>query len=339
MALWQLILTELRQFWREPGTLFWTFVFPLGLAGALGLGLNHRPKPTYVVGFSTKQKPFFLFSEQPNASRIIFKAMNRDAALHALQKGEVLIFAETDSSGKLTFSFDPANSEAQQAFLILENSMLKQQHKTSWQVAPLTTQGYRYIDFFIPGLLAMSIMNSCLWGIGWALVEYRMKKLLRRMAASPMRKSDFLLAQMITRFILLVLELGLLIAFAYGVFQVKLQGSWFAFVWLTIAGTWAFSGMAFLMSSRTAKTTIANGLINAITLPMTLVSGIFFQYQGFPEPLVAVIKWLPLTLLADNLRGIFNEGYQMSHILLPSGVLFGMGSLLFVCAMRIYKWQ
>lgn len=341
MSLRQLILTELRQFWREPGALFWTLVFPLGLAGALGLGFSNRSEPTYAIGIEAGEMPPFLQTvRQVPQSKFTIRQMSRQAGQTAIKRGEILLFVGKDSSGTFAFHFDPANSQAAQAFNALENTILKQQLNASpLRIAPVTTQGYRYIDFLIPGLLAMSIMNSCIWGIGWSLIEYRMKKLLRRMAATPMRKTDFLLAQMITRLLLLALELGLLIGFAYTFFGVIVQGAWAAFLLLVLAGTWAFSGLAFLMSSRTAKTNIANGLINAITLPMTVVSGVFFSYQGFPEPLVAFIKWLPLTLLADNLRSVFNEGYGVAQVALPAAVLFGLGSLLFAVALRIYKWQ
>lgn len=339
MALWQLILSELRQFWREPGALFWTLVFPLGLAGALGLGFSNRSEPIYVIAIEAGEMPPLLqnISLLP---QFAVRQLSVEAGMRALKRGEILLLVAKDSSGNFTFRFDPANSQALQAFTMLENSILKQMTAApSLIFEPVTTQGYRYIDFLIPGLLAMSIMNSCIWGIGWTLIEYRLKKLLRRMAATPMRKTDFLLAQIVTRLLLLALELGLIIGFAYFFFNVIVQGSWAAFLLLVLAGTWAFSGLAFLMSSRTAKTSIANGLINAITLPMTIVSGIFFSYQGFPEPLKAVIKWLPLTLLSDNLRSVFNEGYGTAQVLMPAAVLFGLGSVLFAAALRIYKWQ
>lgn len=347
MALWQLILTELRQFWREPGALFWTLVFPLGLVGALGLGFSNRRPPIYVIAASGNNLPTFFSDKETkehaplHAPHLMLKPVHRSAGLEMLKRGEALIFAEQDDTGKLLLHFDPDNAEARQAFLAFENAVLKQHAGAlpAMQAIPVTTRGYRYIDFLVPGLLAMSIMNSCLWGIGWALVEYRVKKLLRRMAASPMRKSDFLLAQMITRLLLLAAELGTVIGFAYLFFDVRMQGSWTAFVLLVLAGTWTFSGLAFLLSSRTAKTAVANGMINAVTLPLTVVSGIFFSYRGFPEPLVAVIERLPLTLLADNLRGIFNEGYGTAQILFPAALLFGLGSVLFAVALRIYKWQ
>jgi len=341
MALWQLILAELRQFWREPGAIFWTLVFPIGLAGALGLGFSNRSEPAYLIAVEADEIPPFLqIVQQLPQPRFVLRPMSRQASLTAIKRGEILLFIGKDSTDTFAFHFDPANSEALQAFIALENAILKQQTNAApLRIAPITTQGYRYIDFLIPGLLAMGIMNSCIWGIGWSLVEYRVKKLLRRMVATPMRKTDFLLAQMITRLLLLSLELGLLIGFAYSFFDVLVHGSWIAFSLLVLAGTWAFSGLAFLMSSRTAKTAVANGLINAITLPMTIVSGIFFSYQGFPEWLVAVIRWLPLTLLADNLRSIFNEGYNLTQVLLPSAILFSFGSVLFAVALRIYKWQ
>lgn len=339
MALLQLILTEWRQFWREPGSLLWTLAFPIGLAAALGLGVSRSRTPIYRIGIDS-ETPLLLSRLKQVKTNFNYQVLPWKEGVKALQRGQILIFITVDSATNAVAYLDNTNSQAAQALMALENACLKQQvTKDPFQIVPVTAHGHRYIDFLVPGLLAMSIMNSCLWGIGWALVEYRMKKFLYRMIATPMRKTDFLLAQIITRVILLAIELGLLLTFAYWFFDVQLQGSWIAFITMVLAGTWSFSGMAFLLSSRTAKTAIANGIINAITLPMTLVSGIFFSYEGFPEWLQVVIRWLPLTLLTDNLRGIFNEAYSLWQVLTPAALLVGLGSTLFAIALKIYKWK
>jgi ABC-2 type transport system permease protein len=205
-------------------------------------------------------------------------------------------------------------------------------------VEAVTSKGNRYIDFLIPGLLALGIMNSCIWGIGWNLIDSRIKKLLRRMVATPMKKSTFLAAHMITRFIVIFCEASLLFIFARLAFGVEIQGSPIALFLVYVAGTFAFAGIAILTSSRASNTQVGNGLINAVVLPMTIVSGVFFSYHNFPDWIEVFVKYLPLTLLAESMRAIFNEGAGLAQVFIPCVILSITGVVTFISGLRIYKW-
>jgi ABC-2 type transport system permease protein len=205
-------------------------------------------------------------------------------------------------------------------------------------IMPITTKGNRYIDFLIPGLIAMGIMNSCLWGISWNLIEFRMKKLLRRMVATPMSKKDFLLSNLITRTLIGAFETSTLLLFAFLYFRISLEGSVLALLLIYLAGIMAFSGIAIIISSRTASSQIGNGLINAVTLPMMILSGIFFSYHNFPDWCIPFIKYLPLTLLADSIRSIFIEGAGIKEISTAFVVLTLTGVVSFFAGLKMYKW-
>ena len=198
--------------------------------------------------------------------------------------------------------------------------------------------GTRYIDFLVPGLIALGIMNSCIWGIGWSLIETRMKKLLRRMVATPMKKSRFLGSYIITRVILGGLETLLLLLFTRLYFGTEITGSVAAFVAVFLAGIFAFSGIAILIASRTAKTEVANGLVNLITLPMMILSGIFFNYHNFPDWAIPVIQALPLTLLADSIRAVFIEAAGFTEIVKAIAILLTTGLVTFGIGLRMFKW-
>jgi len=184
----------------------------------------------------------------------------------------------------------------------------------------------------------MDIMSSALWGIGWALIEIRIKKLLRRMAATPMHKSMFLASHFVTRLIVNALEFVALFLFVYFYFGVRIQGSVPALIAIFIAGNMAFAGLSILMSSRTANPRVGNGLINAITFPMTLLSGIFFSYHHFPAWAIPIVRKLPLTMLADSIRSIFNEGAGFAQVAPAAFILAATGALFFYAGMKIYKW-
>lgn len=343
----QLVLTEFRSFWREPAVLFWSLVFPMAIAGALGLGFMNRTEPLRKIAVAGAQVPATLLElgrytdlrEEMLRPRFQVLRLSLVEAQMKLKRGEISLYVSTDSSGAAIFHFDPANAEAKETYTLLENELLKLHAQgPRIGVQPVQTKGYRYIDFLVPGLITFGIMNSCIWGIGWNLVDYRVRKLLRRMAATPMRKTHFMLAQMIARVSLGLVETAFLLLFAHWAFGVQVQGSWAAFALVYAAGVWAFSGMAVLLASRVEKLQVANGLVNAITLPMTVLSGIFFSYQGFPDWALALIKWLPLTALTDQVRAIFNEGAGLAQALPTVGALGAFGLALFALGLRWFKW-
>ena len=204
---------------------------------------------------------------------------------------------------------------------------------------PLDSIGGRYIDFLIPGLLALGIMNSCMWGVGYGLIDLRVKKLLRRMAASPMHKSAFLASHFMARLAFTLSEALLLFGFSTLLFGVSIQGSLLALLLLFLAGNVAWSGIGILGSSRARSMHAANGIVNAVTLPLTMLSGIFFSYRNFPEWSQSIIEWLPLTLLADNVRAVFIEGAGIYQVLLPSTVLALTGIVAAAIGLKIYKWH
>jgi len=199
--------------------------------------------------------------------------------------------------------------------------------------------GSRYIDFLIPGLMAMSIMNACLWGIGWSLIDLRIKKLLRRMVATPLRKPIFLLSHGLNRMILSAAELLLLYVFAYYYFGIIIQGSLWALLLVFLCGYSAFAGIAVLISCRAQNTHSGNGLINLVSLPMLVLSGIFFSYHNFPEWVTQYVEVLPLTMLANSLRGIITEGIGLYDVILPSIGLVGIGCVCFALGLRFFYWH
>ncbi len=199
--------------------------------------------------------------------------------------------------------------------------------------------GGRYIDFLIPGLLAVGIMNSCMWGVGYGLIDLRVKKLMRRMAASPMHKSAFLTSHFVARMAFTISEAFILFGFAHFLFDVSIQGSLVALLLLFLCGNVAWSGVGILCSSRGRSMHTANGIVNAVTLPLTMLSGIFFSYHNFPEWSQAIIQWLPLTVLADTARAIFIEGAGLAQALIPSLILLATGLITASIGLKIYRWH
>ena len=159
------------------------------------------------------------------------------------------------------------------------------------------------------------------------------------MVATTMKKSYFLMALITVRVAMNLIESLLLLLFAWLVFDITIQGSILALLMIFIAGNIVFAGIAVFISSHTSNTEIGNGLINAIVMPMMVLSGVFFSYHNFPEWSIPVIQKLPLTLLADGLRSIFIEGAGFGDLIIPLTIMVLTGTLFFIAGLKIFKWH
>jgi ABC-2 type transport system permease protein len=245
------------------------------------------------------------------------------------------------AGGGLVYRFDPARPESVLARAIVDDALQaaagrRDTFPTSSQ--PSSEPGARYIDFLIPGLLGMNLMNSGMWGIGFALVEMRQRKLLKWYVASPMRRSDFLLALVSSRLVLMVIELGLLLGFGVLAFHMRVTGSWLSILVISAAGALSFGGVGLLTASRAQKIETVSGLINLVMMPMWILSGVFFSYERFPAALQSAIKVLPLTALNDALRATVLEGTSFTDQGARLLVLCSWGVFSYMLALRWFRW-
>jgi len=350
-TVYQLVTAQFKEFYRNPGILFWALGFPLIIATILGFAFTKKQDVNRNVGvvISNSDKSILeslknKVSDNDSSAKFTFIPMSLEEAKLAMKRGKISLYVEKYSQVKKVpykgyrYYFDSNNSESYLTYLLLDRLLIGVKNPTN-QVTQLSSKGDRYIDFLIPGLLALGIMNSCLWGTAWSLMDMRSKKLLRRLISTPLRKSVFLFSHFLSRSVLSGIEYVLLILFAYFVFNVEVQGSLLSLFILFVCGNFAFSGIAIFASARASNSQIANGVINAISFPMMLLSGIFFSYHNFPDWATSIIQYFPLTLLADSIRSTFIEGANMYSTLGSSLILASIGTVFFGIGLKIYKWD
>jgi ABC-type multidrug transport system permease subunit len=237
--------------------------------------------------------------------------------------------------------FDPNRPEAVLARNAVDNVVLRR--RVPNLAAPVERKveepGGRYIDFLIPGLIGTNLMGGGLWGVGFVVVDMRVRKLLKRFLATPMRRTDFLLALMLSRLIFTLIEIVLLLTFAYFVFDIRLRGDPTAFAFLVLLGGLAFAGVGLLVASRAETIETVSGLMNAVMLPMYLFSGVFFSSDRFPAEIQPIIQVLPLTALNDGLRAVMNDGAGWSAAAGPALILTLWGAASFALAFRLFRWR
>jgi ABC-2 type transport system permease protein len=339
----ELFLMQWRTFSREPGVLFWSLAFPILLTGLLGMAFKKKgDQPLFVVlvaeDAQERQAIESLTAGLPGGALLKTSVASEADARLALKRGRdvVAVFHAWDRASR-RYLFDPANSEGELAMRRCKAWFSGDKEGSDLLV--LDAKGSRYVDFVLPGLFASSVINSCLWGVGWMLIDYREKKFLRRMVATPMKKRHFFLALMLGRLAFMTVEFSTLFGFATWYFQVQVQGPWLAFAAVMLSGMLAFFGLASLIASRTTSPQVGIGLINAVTLPMFVVSGMFFSYERFPAVVQPVLSHFPPTMMVDALRAVMNEGAGLSQAAPACLGLSIMGLLCMALASRIFRWH
>lgn len=339
-----LLMARMLELKREPEVVFWVFIFPLLLA--LGLGIAFRNKPgnassVAVVQFSGWQDAQDLLARSPHPDQFKVSVLNESDARQGFRLGKYDLVIEPDSKGGFTYLYDPARPESVLAKAEVNDAIQAAAgRKESVATTTITSSepGSRYIDFLIPGLLGMNLMNSGMWGIGFALVDMRQRKLLKRFVGTPMRRSDFLLAMASSRLILMIIEVGLLLVFGVLFFHMRVLGSVAAIALIAAIGSLTFGGVGLLTASRAQKIESVSGLINLVMMPMWIFSGVFFSYERFPAVIHPFIKALPLTALNDALRASILEGTPIFHQWPRLLVMIVWGGVSFALALKWFRW-
>ncbi|BDG02199.1 ABC transporter permease [Anaeromyxobacter oryzae] len=336
----QLVLVRIRAFFREPSTVFWSFGFPILLTIALGIAFRSRPpepvRAAVIEGPGAEAVRAALAADPGVAAEIL----PEPAARTALRTGRAaLVVVPGDPP---TYRTDPTRPESRLARASVDDLLQRAAGRADVfrpADARVTEPGARYVDFLVPGLLGMNVMSAGMWGIGWVIVEDRQKKLLKRMVATPMRRSEWLLAFVIVRLFFLVVEVPVLVGFAMLAFDVPMRGSWLALGGVAVLGALAFSGLGLLVASRARNTQTVGGLINLVMMPMFILSGVFFSSDNFPRAMQPAIRALPLTALNDALRAVMNEGAGLAGVWAQAALLAAVAALAFGLALRFFRWS
>jgi ABC transporter DrrB family efflux protein len=342
-AIRQLALARWRSFYREPGTIFWAFGFPIVLAIVLGTAFrNQKPEPVAIaveaIGAESEVEHVrAILGASPDVK---VSVLPEGVAEDALRTGKVSVLVIP--SPERTYRFDPTRPESRLARAIADDVLQRGEGRKdaiATRSELVSAPGSRYIDFLIPGLIGMNLMSSGLWGIGFSLGEMRTRKLLKRLVATPMKKSEFLLAFLVVRACLLVVELPPLLAFAWLAFDVGIRGSILTLGLVALAGAIVFAVIGLLVASRAENPQVVSGLINVVSFPMYLCSGVFFPSSKFPDWLQPALHALPLTALIDAMRAVMIDGASFAAIGTKLAVLLLWGVGAFALAMRLFKWR
>jgi len=336
----ELTIVRTKEFLRETEAIFWVFGFPLLLALALGFAFRSKPPDKIPIGVAEGPAAQQRLAALARSPALLPHIVALKAGQEELRRGKISLLIEGD--GQPVYRYDPTRPDSRTARVEADDALQAAAGRRD-AFAPkeehVQEQGSRYIDFLIPGLLGMNLMGTGMWGMGFTIVNARMKKLLKRLIATPMRKSHYVFAQFLSRLVFLVFEVMILVVFARLVFGVKIHGSLLTFALICLIGGYAFSGIGLLTAARAQTLEAVSGMMNLVMMPMWLCSGVFFSYERFPDALKPLIRALPLTALNDALRSVMNDAASLGSVIPNIAILLAWALVTFAVGLRIFRWQ
>jgi ABC-type polysaccharide/polyol phosphate export permease len=335
----ELTLARVREYLRQPSILFWSFGFPVMLSVALGLAFRRGGQERIAVGIVDGERAARDAAVLGGAGLDV-RRLAPDEVRAALRSGRVALVVAPEA--RPVYRYDATRPESRLGRQLVDDALERDAGRRD-ALEPRDEQvvevGSRYIDFLIPGMIGMNVMGGSMWGIGWVLVDMRVRRLLKRLRATPMSRRDFLLTHGVMRLAVVGLELAVMLGFGYLAFGVRVAGSLAVMGVVTCVGAMSFAGVATLVASRAETTQGATGLLNLFMVPMWVLSGVFFSAARFPHAIQPVIRVLPLTALNDALRAVMIDGRSLVGVAPQLAVLAVWGVASFALGLRFFKWR
>ena len=354
---WTLTKASLKMWFRDRQAIFWTFFLPLvimvilgvlnfGALGRIDLGIVDLAENEASQGFVSILEAINAF----DLSRGDSEATER-LALEAGDLDLVIIipsdFELSSTPVALRVLYDEASPRETQVGQVILRQILDEMTFTLTEASrlfvldpqPVTSRNLRFIDFLVPGVVAMSIMQMGLFSVAFAFVQLKRQGILRRLLATPIPPVSFLFAQVSTRLVVSVLQTVILIGVAVFFFDVHLAGNPMAVLVLALVGGGVFISMGFAISGWAKSEEVAAPIANVIALPMMFLSGVFFPREAMPRVLQSVTDYLPLTYLAESMRNVVIDGASLwSQWANLTGLAVWM-AFSFVVAVRLCRWE
>ncbi len=338
----QLLLCSIRGHLREPEAIFWTYGFPLLMVLGLGLAFSGSAQPQTVFDVVEGEASDRVVEALGEDSSFEVKVSSSQEAFRRLRRNKTPLVVALGEANVLEFHFDPSNPEGRIARAAVDDGLQRAAGRTdplATEAIEVSTPGARYVDFLVPGLIGMNLMGGGMWGIGFMLVDMRIKKLLKRLIGTPMNRGHFLLSVVGNRVIFFIPEAFVLLLFSALLFGVPIHGSIVSIIIVAFVGAMAFAGIGLLAASRAQRIETISGILNVVMLPMWLCSGVFFSAERFPDWMQPFVQALPLTQLINTLRAVILEGQSITAQGFPLMILTAWAVVGFGLALKWFRWN
>jgi len=355
----KLLISDLKQFFRDRTALFFTFAFPIIFIFIFGWVFTGSGSVSYDIGLVKNegstvgekisqmlhQIPIFETSEGEFEDKLK-ELEGGDLRAVVVIPDDIDTYIISGQTAEIEVYYDPAQTTSAQIILpVLRQSIDEVNRQITQQpiLLHLTEKSIqahdlRDIDYLVPGILAMSILFLGLFG-SIVLVERREKKILKRFGATPLNRSTMVFSQVAYRLILALVQTLIIIGIAYLVFNVQMVGNWFLLLGLVMLGTLTFISIGYFAVARAKTTEGAMPIIQIIQFPMLFLSGIFFPVDFMPDFMRPIIAIIPLTYLGDAFRQVMVEATPLYPMSLNIAILGAWLVICMILAIKLFRWE
>lgn len=357
-------ITRLKEFVRRPEKVFWVYFFPVLMIVVLGVAFRNQAAETFDVDVIDNEFAATVVQQLSQQPSVVAHRVDGAMSNLRLRSGKSVLAVtakranspgqdqtsqrdlqrspEKDQTLAFEYRFDAKRPGAVTAKNVVDDVLQAANGRTDVFVAQevaFDEPGGTYVDFLVPGLLGIGLMGGGMWGVGYAIVDMRIRRLLKRFMATPMKRSYFLLSMLLSRLVFMIPQIVLTLLVAYWMFDVRVYGSIVALIFLVVLGAFEFAAVGLLIGSRAQTVETASGLMNFVMLPMYTLCGAFFSYERYPEVFHPLIRWLPLTPIIDSLRSVITDGESLLAQWPEILVMLVWCVVPFLIAMSIFRWR
>ncbi|MBB6480014.1 ABC transporter permease [Spirochaeta isovalerica] len=324
-----IVYARTMEFVRDRGTLFWNLLFPVVLVVGFSFAFSSNGESQFKAGvLENYTAPSGSFLTLPAVDTIEYADSGQ--ALEKLRRHQIDIFVDGEAG---TYYL---NEESPSAGILRRLSRADLANYAEEQVSG---EAVRYVDWLVPGVIGMNMLFSCMFGVGFVIVRYRKNGVLKRMKATPVTPFTFITAQMASRFLIVLITSITVFAGTNLFLHFVVNGSYLLLILLTMLAILCMLSFGLIFAARIKSEELANGLMNLITFPMIIFSGVFFSLEGTPEAVQKISLFFPLTHFIDGARSIMIDGAGLVQILPNLGILTAMTVLFLVIASLLFRWE
>lgn len=332
-AFYAMVKARTMEFVRDRGSFAWAFLFPIVMIVGFAFAFSGNGDTLFKVGVLGPADPNFGFLTTPQAQFIPYEAgADREELMNKLRQHNLDALVDTQSR---TYWVNDQGKNAKIVTLLIE----KQEGGEAYARQTVSGAPVRYVDWFVPGVIAMNMMFGCLFGVGFVLVRYRKNGVLKRLKATPVSALSFVTAQGVSRFFIVLVTSVVVYGGTTLFLHFRMDGSYLDLLLLTSLGIVAMISLGLVFASRFKSEELANGLLNLVTWPMMLLSGVFFSLEGSPAILHDVAQAFPLTHFVDAARAIMLEGAGLVQIAPHLGYLGVFTAICLGLAAWLFRWE
>ncbi len=330
-----------REFYRDSAGLVWNLMMPMMMIVAFAFIFGGAPKDLFKVGVLGDPEPpgdHTGFLTTPHLTLV--PEGDQATAVTKIARHQLDLLLDLRAPGGAIAGYW-INPEAPRG--VIAERLLLGAHARAGAPPPerraAAGEALSYADWALPGVLAMNVMFSSLWGVGWVVVRYRKNGVLRRLKATPLRPLEFLSAQVISRLLVVMFSSTLVYLGAMAILDFPMRGSYAALVLTYLAGALSMISLGLLVASRLRTEELADGLLNLMSWPMLLLSGVWFSMEGTTQSAQWLSELMPLTHLVAAARAIMIDGAGVLDVLPQLALLLTLAGLLLVVAARVFRWE